>query len=86
MPWSGLHPQSNTLRRCTGGVLPLQGKQPSRGMGVPLDKLVHDRQMGVVGTIVTQARHSTEENDDAGGVAMEELQTNGPLLLQSPSG
>jgi len=64
----------------------LQGKQPLQGMGVPLDELVHDGQMGVVGMIVTQARHSTEENDDAGGVTMEELQTNGPLLLQSPLG
>jgi len=64
----------------------LQGKQPLQGMGVPLDKLVLNRQMGVVGTIITQAHHSTEENDDAGGVTMEELQTNGPPLLQSPSG
>jgi len=54
-------------------------------MGVPLDELVRDGQMGVVGSIVTRARHSTEENDDAGGVAMEELQTNGPPPLQSPS-
>jgi len=55
-------------------------------MGVPLDKLVHDGQMGVMGMIVTQACHSTEENNNAGGVAMEDLQTNGPPLLQLPLG